>query len=360
MRKVLVLVPPLDSKGGIANYYAVLKDSFSLRVEYCVRGTRNQNKKKWDEPIRFIKDFFEYRKCIKSGCYALVNINTSLGPFSVLRDSIYIWYARKHAITCIPFFRGWSPSAARQVGNSLFMLLKHTFLKCPAIITLSKESEKQIMAWGYKGRVHLETTLVDERLLEGFSIDDRQRLLDGKIFNLLFMARLEFYKGVRELIEAFIKIRKKHDDINLFIAGTGGAMKYVGDMAREYAGISILGHVSGKDKALALTEASVFCLPSYAEGMPNSILEAKAFGLPIVCTSVGGVKDIVEHGRNGLLVNTKNVDTIVEAIEVLYSDRYLCRKMSYENFTESAMYYSRVVADRLESIYDETLNLQLG
>lgn len=355
MRKVLVLVPPLESKGGVANYYAVLKDKFSSRIEYCVRGTRNQNKKNWDEPIRFTKDFLVYRKRIKSGCYALVHINTSLGLISVLRDSIYIWYARKHAITCIPFFRGWSPSAARQVGNTLFMLLKHTFLKCPAIITLSKESEKQIIAWGYRGRVHLETTLVDERLLEGFSINDRQRLLDEDRFNLLFMARLEFYKGIRELIEAFVKIRKKYIDISLFIAGTGGAMKYVEDMARRHSGITVLGHVSGNDKTVALTEASVFCLPSYAEGMPNCILEAKAFGLPVISTPVGGVKDIIKDGKNGILVEVKYVDAIVKAIEELYLDRNLCKKISYMNYTESAVYYSQAVATRLEKIYDKTL-----
>lgn len=356
MGKVLVLVPPLESIGGVANYYAVLKNKFSSRIEYCVRGTRNQNNRKiWEEPIRFIRDIYEYRKKIHTGDYELVHINTSLGPFSVMRDSIYIRLAQKRNIACIPFFRGWSIQAVHRVEKYLYRILKITYLKCPAIITLSMESEKQIKAWGYKGHVYRETTLVDENLLDGFDIGDRQRLLEGDRFNLLFMARLEFYKGIRELIEAFVKAKKRHDNINLFIAGTGGAMKYVEDMARKHSGITVLGHVSGKDKARALTRASVFCLPSYAEGMPNSILEAKAFGLPVICTPVGGIKDIINDGKNGILVEAKNVDAIVKAIEEIYVDRDLCSKMSCKNYTESAVYYSQAVATRLEKIYDKTL-----
>ncbi|MDD2262113.1 MAG: glycosyltransferase family 4 protein [Clostridia bacterium] len=356
MRKVLVLVPPLESKGGVANYYAVLKDKFSSRIEYCVRGTRNQsNRKIWVEPIRFVRDIYEYRNKINTGNYELVHINTSLGPFSIVRDSIYIRLAHKRNIACIPFFRGWSIQAVHRVEKYLYRILKNTYLKCPAIITLSMESEKQIKALGFKGHIYRETTLVDENLLDGFEIGDRLRLLDEDRFNLLFMARLEFYKGIRELIDAFIEIRKKYIDISLFIAGTGGAMKYVEDMARRHSGITVLGHVSGNDKTVALTEASVFCLPSYAEGMPNCILEAKAFGLPVICTPVGGIKDIIKDGMNGMLVDAKNDDAIVKAIELLYLDRDLCRKMSCENYTESTMYYSRAVADRLERIYDEAL-----
>lgn len=354
--KILVMVPSLDSVGGVANYYAALKDKFSSRIEYCVRGTRNQNNKKiWEEPIRFVRDIYEYRQKIHTGDYELVHINTSLGPFSIIRDSIYIRLAQKSNIACIPFFRGWSIQAVHRVEKYLHRILKNTYLKCPAIITLSMESEKQIKAWGFKGHIYRETTLVDEILLDGFDIADRHRILDGDRFSLLFMARLEFYKGIRELIEAFIEIRKKYIDISLIIAGTGGAMKYVEDMARKHSGITVLGHVSGKDKALALTRASVFCLPSYAEGMPNSILEAKAFGLPVICTPVGGVKDTIKDGKNGILVEAKNVDAIVKAIEELYLDKNLCKKMSYMNYTESAVYYSQAVATRLEKIYDKTL-----
>jgi len=351
--KILVLVPPLNNVGGISNYYSILKPLFSPRVEYCYRGTRNQRDKKFLKEIyRFFNDLFVFAKKLRSNEYALVHINTSLSVPSFLRDSLYIIIARLYRVPSLPFFRGWLMGAENIIRNRFKWLLRIAYLSCPAMITLSSVSKEQIKKWGFKGDIHLETTLIDESLLEGFDVEAKQAIIIGKPFKILFLARVEMAKGLKELVDAFDSLCEKYEDMKLIIAGSGSADKFISKRREQNNRIEALGYVSGNDKAQAYDGASLYVLPSYTEGMPNSLLEAMSFGLPLVCTPVGGIKDIVIDGVNGILVSPKSADDLYDAIERLYLNRELASSMSLNNYKESERFYSRNVVQRLEDIYD--------
>jgi glycosyltransferase involved in cell wall biosynthesis len=66
-----------------------------------------------------------------------------------------------------------------------------------------------------------------------------------------------------------------------------------------------------------LRESDVFLLPSYNEGLPMSMLEAMAFGLPVIVTPVGGIPEIVSQGREGLFVQPGRIDEIAHTMEFL-------------------------------------------
>lgn len=351
--KILVLVPPLYGVGGISNYYSILRPLFSQRVEYCYRGTRNQRDKKFlREIVRFISDLFIFAKKLRSNEYALVHINTSLSLPSFFRDSLYIIIARFYRVPSLPFFRGWNMGAERIISQKFKWLLKIGYLKSSVMITLSSVSRDQIIEWGFKKDIYLETTLIDESQVEGFDIEAKQAVIKESPYRILFLARVEMAKGLKELLDAFDKLCKKYDDIKLIIAGSGAADEYVAKRRADNDNIETIGYVRGDDKAKAFQEASVYVLPSYTEGMPNSLLEAMSFGLPLVCTPVGGIKDVVVDGVNGIIVSPKSVVELHNAIERLYLDRELASSMSLNNYKESERFYSRNVVRRLENIYD--------
>jgi len=162
--------------------------------------------------------------------------------------------------------------------------------------------------------------------------------------------------------------RKGHDDLLLAIARIPRVqMLIVGSGAQQYAleklaaalgvddRVQFLGHRT--DVPDLLSASDFFVLPSLSEGLPMSILEAMAAGLPIVATAVGGVEELVEAGRQGLIVQPSTPDDLATAIGELSADADLRRR-----YGESAR--QRVAAgfsfDRMVDRYDDIYALSIG
>jgi glycosyltransferase involved in cell wall biosynthesis len=89
--------------------------------------------------------------------------------------------------------------------------------------------------------------------------------------------------------------------------------------------IALLGERS--DVAEQLAQSDVFVLASRSEGMPLSVLEAMAAGLPVVASSVGGIPELVVSGETGLLVRPGDIDALAAALHTVLADRELRRAM---------------------------------
>ena len=108
--------------------------------------------------------------------------------------------------------------------------------------------------------------------------------------------------------------------------------------------LSFLGHVE-KSKLIELYQnATIFVLPSHYEGLPTTLLEAMSCGLPVVATAVSGNLDVIESGKNGILVPIKSPDRMAEAVSFLLDNEKLrtelgiaARKTIEQKFTWSAI-----------------------
>lgn len=150
--------------------------------------------------------------------------------------------------------------------------------------------------------------------------------------NILFAATLYKEKGYLDLIEAFGKIATKHPEWKLLLAGNGNPEEGIA-LAEKYNvtdRVKFLGWVRGEDKDKVFRTSSLFCLPSYAEGFPMAVLDAWAYGLPVVTTPVGGIPDIVVDGENGLLFNPGDVNALSKKLDTLIKDTELRKKLSQE------------------------------
>jgi glycosyltransferase involved in cell wall biosynthesis len=145
---------------------------------------------------------------------------------------------------------------------------------------------------------------------------------------LLFAGRLTAEKGVRVVIEAMRRVSRDWP-VELTIAGKGGLEGEARAAACADLRISFAGYLSGEEKDRAFAGADCLLLPSlWYENAPVVVLEAAAFGLPVIGSRLGAIPEFVQEGINGLLFEAGSPQSLAEAIVSLASNRELLEKLA--------------------------------
>jgi glycosyltransferase involved in cell wall biosynthesis len=129
---------------------------------------------------------------------------------------------------------------------------------------------------------------------------------------ILFLGRLGARKGTFDLVRAFAAVLQRFPDASLVCAGDG-AIEEVKSLARSLGiekSVYCPGWLDPEGKRQALRRATVFALPSYAEGLPMALLEAMSWGLPVVATAVGGIPQVLRNGENGWMVRPGDLENL--------------------------------------------------
>jgi glycosyltransferase involved in cell wall biosynthesis len=147
---------------------------------------------------------------------------------------------------------------------------------------------------------------------------------------IAYAGRYEAGKGVYELLTAVAGLSASQPDLRLECAGSGDADAL---SRRAHAlgiadRVTLRGWVDAEERDRLLQRATIFVLPSHAEGMPISVLEAMAAGCPVIATAVGGVPDLVVDGVNGLLVPAGDAQALAFAIHRVLRDPALAAQLS--------------------------------
>lgn len=170
----------------------------------------------------------------------------------------------------------------------------------------------------------------------------------------VYVGRLRTVKGVYVLLDAWAEVLKTID-ARLVIAGDGPEAEGMLARARELGiegSIEFLGAVD--DVPAVHARGYVYAQPSFQEGMPNSVLEAMASGLPVAATHISGNVDLVFEGDNGLLVPAGDAPAMARALVTLLADRELARRMGQRSRARVTERYGLdAVIGELISMYDE-------
>jgi len=323
--KVLIVGPDRADPGGVANYYNAVFPNISndeITAHYLQIGSTHGKLK----GVHLITDQFRFWVLVRQLQPDVIHLNPSLDLKSFLRDGLFIILAKLTKRRVLVFFRGWQEEFETKVGKYFHWFLKLSYLRSDAFIVLAEKFSTTLKGWGVKAPIYLGTTTVANELLNDFSVSDKVKdIKDTKTISLLYLARLEREKGVLQLIDAVRILLEKGKIITLSIAGDGALMKEVESAVNrlgEYSdNVKILGYVRGKEKIELFRQHHIFCFPTqYGEGMPNSVLEAIAFGLPVVTCAVGGIADFFEDGKMGILLESQDPQHIAKHIESLIQD----------------------------------------
>ena len=359
--KVLLTVKNINRVGigGIEFYYKNIKPHYSKQVDYFFVGSRS-GKFGVIESIVFL--FFDYfRFFFVAFKYELIHVNPSLDKHGLWRDSIFLLIAKVFRKKRIVFFHGWHKDVEAKIDKSALIrwYIKSVYGECDGILVLANEFKQKLIAWGFNNKIYLETTIIDDHLLDYFKLDEKKFFLKERPLNALFLARVEKSKGIYELIEAFYALEKKYGrSIRLTIAGTGSQLNEIKKLVASYNlnSVDFLGFVVNKDKAKALFESDIFLLPTQGEGMPISVLEGMIFGLPIITTPVGGLVDFFEKDKMGILMERIDPILIAEYIEYFLLNPAVIQEMGEFNMNYAKRnFLASQVVKRIEKIYDEIL-----
>jgi glycosyltransferase involved in cell wall biosynthesis len=359
--RVLITGPALRDEGGVANYYNAVLRHLAADGRYEVEYFELGSTKGAMGPLHPVADQAGFHSLLGRFRPDLVHVNPSLTMKSFFRDGLIIDQARRRRIPVVVFFRGWAQDTERRVDRELGWLFRRTYGRANGFIVLASRFRDKLTEWGVNVPIFLETTTVPDAVMTGFDLGERlERLRSDRRLKILFLARLEPTKGVLETLQAVEMLLRRGVDVSLTIAGNGPAMPALRRFIDEHGGqeglgasVELAGYVRGEAKRSLFLSHHVYCFPSeYWEGMPNSVLEAMALGMPIVTCPVGGLADFFEDGRMGHLVPTRDAALVADKLERLARDRAAAAAMAaYSHEYASKRFLAPDVARRLGEIY---------
>ena len=176
---------------------------------------------------------------------------------------------------------------------------------------------------------------------------------------LYYLGRLTEMKGVSDLLDAIKIVIQSNVTVRLIIGGDGDQRSFIEKKIRDLGLENIVdyrGPLNFDECRKVINESDVMVLPSYAEGLPISILEAFEFSRPVITTGVGGIPDLVKDGFNGLIVNPGDIEDISKAIKFYEKNRADVKRMGENGKKSLDPYYPESVLNALIKIYAPILN----
>ncbi|MFZ4619441.1 MAG: glycosyltransferase [Bacteroidota bacterium] len=257
------------------------------------------------------------------------NVHIHFGPnFNMLASLFYL----NPEVPTIVSFHGYDASKyIKEAGKGCYDFL---FARADVITTPSEYMKKKLVDHGCSPeKISIHRYGVNLSL---FKVNPNKN--NGKNIKLLSVSRLVEKKGLEYSISALSKI-KERSNVHYTIIGEGPLHTSLTGLIATLGlqkNVEIVPFKDQQGVLQAMSETDIFVLTSVTaadgdqEGMPVSLVEAHAMGLPVVSTVHAGIPELVEHGVTGLLCKEKNVDQIAESMSALINDEQLRRTFSLQ------------------------------
>lgn len=317
MPRVLVVATSRKTRGGITAVIKAHEKGGQWNEYRCYWVQTHRDGPAWRKMWYFMSGLVEFFLLLPF-C-DIVHIHTS-NSTSAKRKCYFVRVARLFKKRIIIHFHAFDTESS--ITGPYSYRYEYLFKQADKVIVLSE--------W-WKERVQEVVRLPEDRIQILYNpCPETGREIIEKENEFLYAGTVNARKGYADLIRAFAKIAAKYPDWKVVIAGNGEIEQ--GRYLAEQLGLServvFLGWVSGNKKDQAFRKAEVFCLPSYAEGFPMAVLDAWAYGLPVITTPVGGIPDVARDGENMLLFDPGNIHLLAKQMERLIKDVDLRAKIS--------------------------------
>jgi glycosyltransferase involved in cell wall biosynthesis len=212
-----------------------------------------------------------------------------------------------------------------------------------------------------EANLHYVPNAIDAREFQrGRSIADARRLLDIDTDAVVMgcVGRLSKEKGVGRAIRTLARLRKATPMLQLHLFGDGPDRPRLQAMVRELKlGDRVRFHGWQRDTRPCFEALDMLLLPSRTEGMPNTVLEAMAMGVPVAATDVGGVRELLHDGRCGVILNQHETDWVGPILGMLRDASGRAELASHARSRIESLYTYEHRFQRIAAIYDDLLRI---
>lgn len=272
---------------------------------------------KKDSSLQALMMALRVTRFIKKGKFDVIHTDCMLGMWNLM---IYKLFGKKMVLTVHdPFPHTGEISARKMFNYKMAMQSVHKF-----VLLNNKQKDK-----------FCETYRVDSKqiLINRLGVYDNIRtFVSSKVpsytHNVLFFGRISPYKGIEYLCEAMMKVREQVADATLTIAG-GGKIYFDIEPYRKQDWVKVINRYVGMEELAGLLQNCALSVCPYTDATQSGvIMTSYSLCKPVVATNVGGLGEMVENGKTGLLVLPKDVDALADAITALLKDDAKREKMA--------------------------------
>ncbi len=193
--------------------------------------------------------------------------------------------------------------------------ISHRLADTIVVYSPSLIAEWNLSPYRYKIRIAHEHIINFNEFKQERRIGDRTNLIG-------YVGRLDREKGIMNLVSAMPAIMSHDPDIKLLIIGDGNLKESVRDFIVENHMehcVKLAGWVSHDELPAYLNSMKLLVIPSYTEGLPNTMLEAMACGTPVLANPVGSIPDFITDGQNGFIMKDNSFNSIAQSIKHIFA-----------------------------------------
>lgn len=338
-----------EGRGGVATVVSVLR-SHGLFEREAVRyvSTHSQARRR-AKAVHALAGMGRILLACVRAHPAVVHVHVA-SRASFLRKSLVLLMARMSGSKTIFHLHGaeFREFATQEAGRLLRRWIRHTLERSSVVIALSESWAQFLRAFAPGARVAVVPNAVP--------LPDQAALAPGEAGRVLFLGRIEAGKGIYELLAACAALAPAFPALRLVFGGEGdrqGVRRRAAELGIAER-VELPGWIDAQVRGAELARASVFCLPSHAEGLPMALLEAMAARKAVVASSVGGVPEALRDGDNGMLVPPRDSAALAAALARVLGDAALRARLGKRaRATIEQDYSTEVMCGKLSAIYRE-------
>lgn len=352
MPRVLVVATSRKTRGGITSVVKAHETGSQWKKYHCHWVQTHRDGPSWRKKMYLVFAWVDF--LIRVPFVDIVHIHGTSNS-SGKRKLPFLKVAKLLNKKCIFHFHPANDTILFNTSSK--SILKEIFSLSDLIIVLSPQWERLIKEAFPDSNYHLRVLWNPCPMVNRLSLHKKPQIL--------YAGTLLKRKGYDVLLKAFSLIAYKHKEWSVVFAGNPYMLKGINELEDGKAiaerlniegQVQWLGWISGSRKDVVFNESSIYCLPSDGEGFPMGVLDAWAYGLPCVMTPVGGIPDIVEDGKNGLIFPIGDVNALAEKLDLLINNDQLRSSI----VTESDKYVfgdfsTNVINSKLDDIYKSLL-----
>lgn len=272
---------------------------------------------KKDSSLQALMMALRVTRFIKKGKFDVIHTDCMLGMWNLM---LYKLFGKKMVLTVHdPFPHTGEISARKMFNYKMAMQSVHKF-----VLLNNKQKDK------FCGTYRVDSKQI---LINRLGVYDNIRtFISSKVpsytRNVLFFGRISPYKGIEYLCEAMMKVREQVADATLTIAG-GGKMYFDIEPYQKQDWVKVINRYVGMEELAGLLQNCALSVCPYTDATQSGvIMTSYSLCKPVVATNVGGLGEMVENGKTGLLVLPKDVDALADAITALLRDDAKREKMA--------------------------------